>query len=161
MLELFKKLWDTMGSWYGPNTSRRYQEEVARIYRRNIQKDLKDQITTMMWSLTSSQTSCTAKSGGHWEASLWTNSVEVMDSSWVISNPKRWSKFSKPGFSNMWTVNLQMFKLVLEQTYGGYSSPPTACEAVFGGLVSQLSQTVCWENLTIYQGIHIKFFSTR
>ena len=23
-------------------------------------------------------------------------------------------KFSKPGFSNMWTVNFQMFKLVLE-----------------------------------------------
>ena len=26
------------------------------------------------------------------------------------------SKFSKPGFSNMWTVNFQMFKLVLEKT---------------------------------------------
>ena len=25
------------------------------------------------------------------------------------------SKFSKPGFSNMWTMNLQMFKLVLEK----------------------------------------------
>ena len=25
------------------------------------------------------------------------------------------SKFSKPGFSNMWTVNFQMFKLVLEK----------------------------------------------
>ena len=26
--------------WYGPNRSIRYQEEVARIHRRNIQKDL-------------------------------------------------------------------------------------------------------------------------
>ena len=25
------------------------------------------------------------------------------------------SKFSKPGFNNMWTVNFQMFKLVLEK----------------------------------------------
>ena len=29
---------------------------------------------------------------------------------------KQCSKFSKPGFSNMWTVNFQMFKLVLEKT---------------------------------------------
>ena len=28
---------------------------------------------------------------------------------------KQCSKFSKPGFSNMWTVNLQMFKMVLEK----------------------------------------------
>ena len=28
---------------------------------------------------------------------------------------KEWSKFSKPGFSNTWTVNFQMFKLVLEK----------------------------------------------
>ena len=28
---------------------------------------------------------------------------------------KSCSKFSKPGFSNMWTVNFQMFKLVLEK----------------------------------------------
>ena len=28
---------------------------------------------------------------------------------------KQCSKFSKPGFSNMWTVNFQMFKLVLEK----------------------------------------------
>ena len=28
---------------------------------------------------------------------------------------KSHSKFSKPGFSNMWTVNFQMFKLVLEK----------------------------------------------
>ena len=29
---------------------------------------------------------------------------------------KECSKFSKPGFSNTWTVNFQMFKLVLEKT---------------------------------------------
>ena len=29
---------------------------------------------------------------------------------------KQWSKFSKPGFSNTWTVNFQMFKLVLEKS---------------------------------------------
>ena len=29
---------------------------------------------------------------------------------------KKRSKFSKPGFSNMWTMNFQMFKLVLEET---------------------------------------------
>ena len=28
---------------------------------------------------------------------------------------KKWSKFSKPGFSTTWTVNFQMFKLVLEK----------------------------------------------
>ena len=28
---------------------------------------------------------------------------------------KKCSKFSKPGFNNMWTVNFQMFKLVLEK----------------------------------------------
>ena len=28
---------------------------------------------------------------------------------------KSYSKFSKPGFSSMWSVNLQMFKLVLEK----------------------------------------------
>ena len=30
------------GKWYGPNRSRRYQEEVARIHRRTVQKDLHD-----------------------------------------------------------------------------------------------------------------------
>ena len=28
---------------------------------------------------------------------------------------KQWSKFSKPGFSNTWTVNFQMFKLILKK----------------------------------------------
>ena len=29
--------------------------------------------------------------------------------------PKEWSKFSKPGFNSMWTVNFQMFKVDLEK----------------------------------------------
>ena len=47
--DLFKKIKDTQGTfhakmgsikekWYGPNRSRRYQEKVARIYRRTTQK---------------------------------------------------------------------------------------------------------------------------
>ena len=31
------------------------------------------------------------------------------------SHASKYSKFSKPGFSNTWTVNFQMFKLVLEK----------------------------------------------
>ena len=33
----------------------------------------------------------------------------------ISHNSKKCSKFSKPGFSNMWTVNFQMFKLVLKK----------------------------------------------
>ena len=53
--DLFQKTRDTEGNisckdglnkgqkWYGPNRSRRYQEEVARIHRRTVQKkDLHD-----------------------------------------------------------------------------------------------------------------------
>ena len=36
------------------------------------------------------------------------------------------SKFSKPGFSNMWTVNFQMFKLVLEKTEDPELKLPTS-----------------------------------
>ena len=48
--DLFKKIRDTKGTfhakfglnkeqkWYGPNRSRKYEEEVARIHRRTIQK---------------------------------------------------------------------------------------------------------------------------
>ena len=36
--------------WYGPNRSRRYQEEVARIHRRTIQKKIfMIQINTIVW----------------------------------------------------------------------------------------------------------------
>ena len=50
--DLFKKIRDTKGTFHekmgsimdrnGPNRSRRYQEEVAEIHRRTIQKDLHD-----------------------------------------------------------------------------------------------------------------------
>ena len=33
----------------------------------------------------------------------------------LISHTSKCSKFSKPGFSNMWTMTFQMFKLVLEK----------------------------------------------
>ena len=59
--DLFKKMRDTKGTFmqnilsnkgqkcYGPNRSRRYQEEVARIHRRTIQrKFFMTQITTMV-----------------------------------------------------------------------------------------------------------------
>ena len=47
--DLFKKIRDTKGTfhadglnkgqkWYGPNRSRKYKEEVARIHRRTVQK---------------------------------------------------------------------------------------------------------------------------
>ena len=41
-------------------------------------------------------------------------------------NAKECSKFSKPGFSNMWTVNFQMFKLVLEQAEEPETKLPTS-----------------------------------
>ena len=51
--DLFKKIRDTKGTfhaklgskgqkWYGPNRSRRYEEEVARIHRRTVQKRAHD-----------------------------------------------------------------------------------------------------------------------
>ena len=36
------------------------------------------------------------------------------------------SKFSKPGFNNTWTVNFQMFKLVLEKAEGPEIKLPTS-----------------------------------
>ena len=40
--------------------------------------------------------------------------------------PAKWcSKFSKPGFSNMWTENFQMFKLVLEKAMESEIKLPT------------------------------------
>ena len=57
--DLFKKMRDTKGisqdglnkgqKWYGSNRSRRYEEEVARIHRRTIQKNIfMTQITIMV-----------------------------------------------------------------------------------------------------------------
>ena len=42
---------------------------------------------------------------------------------------KKCSKFSKPGFSNMWTMNFQMFKLVLEKAEEPEIKLPTSAES--------------------------------
>ena len=39
-------------------------------------------------------------------------------------------KFSKPGFSNMWTKNFQMFKLVLEKAEEPEIKLPTSAEII-------------------------------
>ena len=39
---------------------------------------------------------------------------------------KQWSKFSKPGFSNTWTMKFQMFKLVLEKAEEPETKLPTS-----------------------------------
>ena len=48
--ECFMQKWHNKGQkWYGPNRSRRYYEEVARIHRRTIQKKiLLTQTTTVV-----------------------------------------------------------------------------------------------------------------
>ena len=58
--DLFKKIRDTKGiisckdghnkgqKWYGPNRSRRYEKEVAKLHRRTIQKRPMTQIATMV-----------------------------------------------------------------------------------------------------------------
>ena len=44
----------------------------------------------------------------------WLNWTEFVTQMFALWEPiELW--FSKPGFSNMWTVNFQMFKLVLEK----------------------------------------------
>ena len=53
---------------------KRGQEYTEELYK----NDLYDQITTMVWSLTESQTSWSAKSSGSQEASVWTKLVEVV-----------------------------------------------------------------------------------
>ena len=42
---------------------------------------------------------------------------------------KSCSKFSKPGFNNTWTVNFQMFKLVLEKAEESEINFPTSAES--------------------------------
>ena len=53
---------------------KRGQEYTEELYK----NDLYDQITTMVWSLTESQTSWSAKSSGSQEASVWPKLVEVV-----------------------------------------------------------------------------------
>ena len=44
-----------------------------------------------------------------------------------LTASKERSKFSNPGFSNMWTVNFLMFKLVLEKAEEPEIKLPTSC----------------------------------
>ena len=50
--------------------------------------------------------------------------TEQLHSSYTLA--KEYSKFSKPGFSNTWTVNYQMFELVLEKTEEPENKLPTS-----------------------------------
>ena len=71
--DLFKKIRDTKGTfhakmgsikdrkWYGPNRSRRYQEEVARIHRRTIQKKILMTQITMITHLEPDILECEVK----------------------------------------------------------------------------------------------------
>ena len=53
-------------------------EEMKRINRTVLKKVLMTQITTVVWSLTQSQTFWAVKSSGPWEALLSAKLVEVM-----------------------------------------------------------------------------------
>ena len=44
----------------------------------------------------------------------------------MLKLPHNCSKFSKPGFNSMWTVNFQMFKLVLEKAEEPEIKSPTS-----------------------------------
>ena len=50
--------------------------------------------------------------------------TEQLHSSYTLA--KEYSKFSKPGFSNTWTVNYQMFELVLQKTEEPENKLPTS-----------------------------------
>ena len=88
--DLFKKIRDTKGPFHAKMGTikdrngmdlteaediRRWQEYTEELYK----ESLMTQITTMVWSLTYCQTSWSAKSSGHYETSLWTKLVEVME----------------------------------------------------------------------------------
>ena len=54
---------------------KKWQEYTEKLYK----KDIKDQITTMVWSLTLSQIFWSTKSSGPYEAALWTKLVEEIE----------------------------------------------------------------------------------
>ena len=62
-----------------------------------------------------------AKKGNAKECSKYRTIALISHASKVIS------KFSKPGFSDTWTVNFQMFKLVLEEAEEPEIKLPTSC----------------------------------
>ena len=88
---LFKKIRDTKGTFHAKmNTvkdrngidlteaediKKKWQEYTEKLYK----KDIKDQITTMVWSLTLSQIFWSTKSSGPYEAALWTKLVEEIE----------------------------------------------------------------------------------
>ena len=69
--------------------------------------------------------------------STWVSSSQwPSECEWNITERRTWGltegsliKFSKPGFSNMWTVNFQMFKLVLEKAEEPEIKLPTSAES--------------------------------
>ena len=79
------------------------------------------------------------------------------------------SKFSKPGFSNMWTMNFQMFKLVLEkaeepdiklQTSTGSSKKQESSRKTFiSGLLTTPKPSTVW--ITINCGKFWRRWNTR
>ena len=88
--DLFKKIRDTKGTFHammgsikdrnGMNLAeaediKKRWQEYTELYK----KDLHDPETTMMWSLTQSQTSWNVKSSGPQKASLQTKLVEMME----------------------------------------------------------------------------------
>ena len=59
--------------------------------------------------------------------------IALISHAQILKSSKVMLKFSKPGFSNMWTVNFQMFKLVLEKAKEPEIKLPTS--AVINGWV--------------------------
>ena len=98
--DLFKKIRDTKGTFHvkmgtikdrncmdlteAEDIKKRWQEYTEEYSK----KIFMTQITTMVWSLTKSQTSWNVKSSGPQEASLWTKLVKVME--FQLSYFKSW-----------------------------------------------------------------------
>ena len=59
-------------------------------------------------------------------------------------------KISKPGFSNMWTMNFQMFKLVLEKTEEPEIKLPTST-----GSSKKSSRKTCFSALLSFQSLQL------
>ena len=67
---------------------------------------------------------------------------------------KKCSKFSKPGFSNMWTMNFQMFKLVLEKaeepeiklptSAGSWKKQESSRKTSISALLTKLKPLTVW-----------------
>ena len=72
---------------------------------------------------------------------------------------KSCSKFSEPGFSNMWTVNFQMFKLVLEKaeepeiklpwSAGSWKKQESSRKISTSALLTMTNPWLCWPQQTM------------